>query len=226
MWRRPSISAAAATAALLAAGLAAAQDVYRKALKSGIDEHSSGAELFLRAFEVFSHPRCSNCHPRDDRPRWGTTAIRFHGMNVQRGEEKTGHDENKPDGGYGRVGMTCVTCHQEQNGTIPGSPPGAPHWRLAPIRMGWAGLTAAELCLQFEELKRRGEHVLDHIVEPPPPSPDDIKPGEEPKEWKIDPLVAWAWEPGQDRQRAPGELKDFVDILKRWKEAGTPCPPK
>jgi hypothetical protein len=220
MWRGPAVSAAAATAAVLAAGLAAAQDVYRKDLKSGIDARTPGAELFLRAFEVFSHPRCSNCHPRDDRPLWG---IRFHGMNVQRGEEKTGHDKKKPDGGYGRAGMTCITCHQEQNGALPGSPPGAHHWRLAPIRMGWAGLTAAELCLQFKELEHRGEGVLDHIVKP---VPGEIQPGEKEEEWKIDPLVAWAWEPGPGRQPAPGKLNDFVKILMWWKEAGAPCPPK
>jgi hypothetical protein len=80
--------------------------------------------------------------------------------------------------------------------------------------------------LQFKELERRGEHYLDHIVKPPPPRSDEIKPGEKVKEWKIDPLVAWAWKPGPGREAAPGELDDFVKILTWWKEAGAPCPPK
>jgi hypothetical protein len=138
-------------------------------------------------------------------------------MNVQRGEEKTGGDEHKPDGGYGRPGMECRTCHQQSNGRLPGSPPGAAHWRLAPREMGWDGLTAPELCLHLRDLSDHGVKIFDHIVQPD---------GSTDKKWKIDPLVAWAWEPGPARQRAPGELKDFVDLLKRWKEAGAPCPPK
>jgi hypothetical protein len=210
MWRRPAVSAATTTAAVLVAGLAVAQDVYRKDLKSGIDAHSPGAELFLRAFEVFSHPRCSNCHPRDDRPRQGTSTRHIHAMNVQRGEEKTGGDAA---GGYGRPGMECRTCHQEANGMLPGSPPGAHNWRLAPKEMGWDGLTAIELCVHLHDLADRGVKIFDHIL-----GSNDNK--------KIDPLVAWAWKPGPGREAAPGELKDFVEILTWWKEARAPCPPR
>ena len=91
----------------------AAQNLPRKDLTEGMSRDTPPAELFLRAYEVFSHPRCSNCHPGDDRPRWGA---RVHGMNVQRGLERG--DPNA--GGYGRPGMTCETCHQEQNGDLPG----------------------------------------------------------------------------------------------------------
>jgi hypothetical protein len=184
---------------------AAAQDAIGRDLTAGLNERSPGAELFLRAYEVFSHPRCSNCHPRDDRPRWGPD--RVHAMNVQRGADRRGEHE----GGYGRTGMTCATCHQQTNGALPASPPGAKDWRLAPKRMGWVGLTATELCQQFKTLAQQGgaeivDAVIDHIVK------------------KIDPLVAWAWDPGPGREAPPGDVQQLATILTWWKNAGAPCP--
>jgi hypothetical protein len=174
----------------------------------------AASELFLRAFAVFSHPRCSNCHPRDDQPRQGTSMRHVHAMNVQRGREKTVGDGA---GGYGRPGMECRTCHEASNGTLPGSPPGALNWRLAPKEMGWDGLTASELCTHFNDLAARGVPVMDHIVKP-----DDKANAE----WKIDPLVKWAWEPGLDRDFPPVSLPEFTDLLRGWKKAGSGCPPK
>jgi hypothetical protein len=113
--------------------------------------------------------------------------------------------------------MECRTCHQASNGMLPGSPPGAPNWRLAPKEMGWDGLTATDLCLHLTDLAGRGVKIFDHVLEP-----DDNKG----KVWKIDPLVEWAWKPGLDRDAPPVSLPDFIDLLKRWKEARTPCPPK
>jgi hypothetical protein len=196
---------------ILAAALAgsvpsAAQDAARKDLTEGVSAATPAAELFMRAYEVFSHPRCSNCHPRDDRPRWGPTR-QVHGMNVQRGEEVPRGDPRRPEGGYGRVGMNCATCHRETNGELLDTPPGAPKWRLAPSRMGWAGLTAAELCIQLKSLMPPDD-AIEHIVNPE----------------KRDPLVAWAWKPGPGRERAPGTLDQFVNVLKWWSDGGKGCP--
>jgi len=185
---------------------AAAQNEARKNLLEGIDVNTPGPELFLRAYEVFSHPRCSNCHPRDDRPRWGA---RVHGMNVQRGQEQPKGDKHKKEGGYGSPGMPCSTCHQGQNGELQGSPPGAQDWRLAPVRMGWVGLTAADLCLQLKRLEQEDDETIEHIVNPD----------------KLDALVAWAWHPGPGRERPPGDLNQLVQILTWWKTAGAGCPP-
>src|SRR5262245_58626206 len=91
----------AATLAVASAPRSSAEDAAANA---------ASAELFLRTFAVFSHARCSNCHPQDDRPRQGTTTRHVHAMNVQRGREKTGGTDA---GGYGRPGMECRTCHQE-----------------------------------------------------------------------------------------------------------------
>jgi hypothetical protein len=210
---------------ILAAALAgsvpsAAQDAAQKDLAEGLSAASAGAELFLRAYEVFSHPRCSNCHPRDDRPRWGPTG-QVHGMNVQRGEDHS-DDPRGPAGGYGRIGMQCKTCHQKTNGELLNSPPGAGKqkptgelltWRLAPRKMGWAGLTATELCMQLNSLVPGGgregiDAVIEHIVKPE----------------KLDPLVAWAWDPGPGREPAPGTLDQFVQVLKWWKDRDAVCP--
>ena len=188
-------------AALAGAVPSAAQDA-QKDLTEGVSEATPAAELFMRAYEVFSHPRCSNCHPRDDRPRWGP-ARQVHGMNVQRGEERG--DPHK--GGYGRVGMNCATCHRDTNGKLLNSPPGAEHWRLAPPEMGWAGMTAAELCMQLKSLKSPDDPI-EHIVNPE----------------KRDPLVAWAWKPGPGRERAPGTLDQFVNVLRWWNDGGAGCP--
>lgn len=203
--------ALAASAALAAANtFAGAAQSQRRDLTAGMNKDTPAAELFLRAYEVFSHPRCSNCHPSDDRPRWGA---RVHGMNVQRGEEQSGPDP--PAGGYGRPGMTCRTCHQGQNGVLPGSPPGALNWRLAPADMGWGGLTAYELCLRLQGTGGQDDGVkplstaLAHILTP----------------GKVDPLVEWAWKPGLDREPAPGTIKQFIKILQWWKDApGNACP--
>ena len=86
--RRPVRTAlVVAAAALVGCVGGAAQEAARTDLSQGVGKSTPGAQLFLRAYEVFSHPRCSNCHPRDDRPRWGAT-MRIHGMNVQRGRER------------------------------------------------------------------------------------------------------------------------------------------
>jgi mono/diheme cytochrome c family protein len=193
---------------LLAAFPATAQETPRKNLLEGIDAGTPGPQLFMRAYEVFSHPRCSNCHPHARPPWWDIKTKRVHGMNVQRGEE----DEH---GAYGLPGMKCVTCHREQNGTLAGSPPGAPPefapksepeflphahgWRLAPKGMGWGGKPPVEMCNQIKIQDVDGKGPVAHIV------------GSNP-----DPLVKWAWDPGPGRESAPGKFEHFVQLMKWW----------
>jgi hypothetical protein len=222
------LAALAAVVASLVAAPGGAQNVTRKDLRQGVNESTPAPELFLRAYEVFSHPRCNNCHPRDDRPRWGERSELIHGMSVQRGVEQPPGDKNKPEGGYGRPGMTCATCHQHKNGELPGSAPGAINWRLAPLSMGWVGLTAGELCGQFKKLAQDNgreeiNRVIEHIVEP---DDKDRWEREHGRKWEIDPLVKWAWEPWPGHQRPPGELEQLVQVLTWWKKAGAGCPSK
>jgi hypothetical protein len=39
-----------------------------------------------------------------------------------------------------------------------------------------------------------------------------------------DELVAWGWNPGAGRQPAPGNQKQFGEIIKAWIDAGAECP--
>ena len=71
-----------------------------------------------------------------------------------------------------------------------------------------------ELCLQL----RSGEGIdaaLRHIIEPGDGG-----------EWKIDPLVAWAWDPGPGREPPPGTIDQFVRVMTWWKDGGAACPSK
>lgn len=124
-------------------------------------------------------------------------------------------EKEKAEGGYGRLGMSCATCHGDQNAPLPGSPPGAKHWRLAPKHMGWAGQTATELCMQFKDAAPRIRKVMGHIVR----DPEGTCPT-----WQPDPLVKWGWEPGPGREPVPGTFDQFTQILTWWMEAGAPCP--
>jgi hypothetical protein len=216
----PTACAIAAAAVTLVVVAAAAQELTRTDLLHGISKDTPGAQLFLRAYEVFSHPRCSNCHPRDDRPRWGA---RVHGMNVQRGVDQPPGDKSKKPGGYGPPGMRCAACHQQRDGELPGSPPGAQNWRLAPKEMGWVGLTPVELCEQFKQVEPREgcqgiEVVTGHIVRPACLKVDEP--------WAIDPLVAWAWKPRPGREPPPGDVDQLARILAWWRDGGAACPPK
>jgi cytochrome c2 len=155
-----------------------------------------------KVHQVFSHPRCANCHTADQYPRWfdaktGTT--KFHGMNVKRGADKSG---------LGNVGLRCTTCHSAANGARKGMPPGAPDWHLAPVEMVWFGQSSAQICAQIKDPARNGERTLDQVAE----------------HILNDPLVAWGWKPGPGREPAPGSAQETFDALKRWADAGAPCP--
>lgn len=159
------------------------------------DESERSIALFVEAGKVLQHPRCVNCHPAGDRPLQGEDG-QPHMPMAQRG----------PDG-HGVVGMQCATCHHDFN-YDPGRVPGAPHWHLAPIEMAWEGLTVAEICEQVKDPARNGGRDLEAIV----------------KHMREDPLVAWGWDPGADRQPAPGDQKTFGDLIRAWVDTGAACP--
>ena len=59
--------------------------------------------LYGEMAKVLTHPRCTNCHPPDDRPRQGMQHA-IHEPPVWRGED-----------GHGVAAMRCDSCHQEHN---------------------------------------------------------------------------------------------------------------
>ena len=156
-------------------------------------------EAFRKASAVLRHPRCINCHIPGDQPLIGSKA-EPHPMRVKRG----------PDGS-GTVVVRCTTCHQESNGELPHSPPGAKNWRLPPpaTRMAWVGLDDQKLCSAILNLKLNGGLARDRIVE----------------HMDSDSRVLWAWEPGPGREPPPMDRHQFVELIRVWIEKGASCAP-
>jgi hypothetical protein len=158
----------------------------------------NAAATFTEIAKVLTHPRCLNCHPRDDRPRQGPAeATRWHQMNVQRG----------PDG-HGRTGQRCATCHRDINNAASGVP-GAHNWHLAPLSMGWQGLSTAELRRTLKDTTKNGNRSPQALLE----------------HFATDPLVRWGWEPGAQRAPIPIPHADFVKLVEHWVQTGAECPP-
>jgi hypothetical protein len=159
-----------------------------------VDPASRSVAFFEEAGRVLEHPRCLNCHPRTDRPTQ-TDAMRPHTPWVTRGL----------DGG-GASTLRCSTCHQAENFAASGAP-GNPKWKLAPIEMAWQGQTLGNICRQLLDPMRSHmtrDELLHHVME--------------------DELVGWAWQPGGNRQPAPGTQQEFGSLIKAWLETGAVCP--
>lgn len=159
------------------------------------DDTERAKAIFTEAGKVLLHPRCVNCHPAGENPHQGDVP-EPHEPVVSRGAD-----------GFGAVGMRCETCHHKDN-YDPGGIPGAPHWHLAPREMAWEGLTLSEVCEQIKDPARNGNRDLAAIV----------------KHMKEDPLVAWGWDPGADREPVPGDHETFGALIEAWAEAGAACP--
>ncbi|MEM9488271.1 MAG: Isoquinoline 1-oxidoreductase subunit [Myxococcota bacterium] len=109
--------------------------------------------------------------------------------------------------GFGVVGMRCATCHTEANY---GRVPGAPNWHLAPRSMALHQRTLKQICQQFKDPKMNGGRTVAEVV-------DHVH---------HDPLLAWSWAPGADREPAPGDHKTFADLISAWADSGAHCPPR
>ncbi|KCZ90520.1 hypothetical protein HHI_13315 [Hyphomonas hirschiana VP5] len=159
-----------------------------------LDPSIRSVALFEEAGRVIRHPRCMNCHPRTDRPTQ-TDAMRPHLPWVAAGQ----------DGGGGPT-LRCASCHNADN-FEPSGVPGNPGWRLAPLNMGWQGLTLGEICRQIQDPERGGmarDELLHHMRE--------------------DSLVGWAWHPGGGRTPAPGSQDAFGSLIEAWIATGALCP--
>jgi hypothetical protein len=159
------------------------------------DRSERSQALFLEASRVITHPRCINCHPDGDVPHQGPS-LALHDPPVTRGADD-----------HGVVNMRCDTCHQEQNQALT-RVPGAPKWAVAPLEMAWVGKTPGQICAQLKDRKRNGGKSLDEIVE----------------HMAHDPLVAWGWAPGADREPAPGTQAELGALMKAWQDTGAVCP--
>ena len=115
------------------------------------------------------------------------------------------------NGGFGAAGMECSTCHGTENVSYtgaPGSIPGHEAWHLAPLSMGWAGLSSTEVCEQLKDPERNGGKDLAGIQ----------------KHNAEDGLVGWGWTPGEGRTTPPGDWATFGALTQAWVDAGAHCP--
>ncbi len=161
---------------------------------------AESVRLYMQMHPVLSHPRCVNCHPKDDTPKQGLDQ-HVHVPPITRGPQDRGP-----------VGLSCAACHTEAN-YDPGRVPGAPNWHLAPLSMAWEGKSAPELCRALTDRSRNGNRDINatvkHLIE--------------------DKLVAWGWAPGidlngQPRAPVPVPKVEFDRIVMAWAKSGAACP--
>ena len=166
------------------------------------DVRARSQALFIEAGKVIQDPRCLNCHPVERRPTQGSD-LHPHVPPMYAGA-----------GDHGVPGLPCTTCHGKSNtatlskgiATIPGNP----RWALAPASMAWQGKSLAEICEQLKDRRRNGGHTLAEIH----------------KHMAADPLVAWAWNPGEGRVPAPGTQQQLGELVDAWIATGAHCPAK
>ena len=191
---------------LLAVGAirpAAAQVVHLKpvsAFSAISDEHARSVALFVEAAKVIASPRCMNCHPSTRQPTQGDD-LHAHVPVMYGGP----HDRGAP-------GLPCASCHGATNtltlASSIASVPGNSQWRLAPASMAWQGRSLREICLQVKDTERNGGRSLSKIHE----------------HVATDPLVGWAWHPGEGRVPAPGTQAQFGALIQAWISTGAQCP--
>ncbi len=167
------------------------------AFSSIADPAERSRALFTEAGKVIQHPRCMNCHPAGDRPTQGED-MHPHSPMVLRGKDDKG-----------AVGLRCTSCHHAQN-FEPAKVPGHPLWHVAPKSMAWQGKTLGQICEQIKDRRRNGNKSLAEIQH----------------HMAEDTLVGWGWQPGGDRQPAPGTQAQFGELIKAWVDTGAQCPSK
>jgi hypothetical protein len=164
------------------------------------DERARSEALFSEVAKVIQNPRCLNCHPATRQATQGDD-LHAHIPPMYAGV-----------GDHGVPGLPCKTCHGDENATTLGgsiaSIPGQSHWALAPASFAWQGKSLSEICLQLKDVERNGGRSLSKIHD----------------HMATDPLVGWAWHPGEGRSPAPGTQAQFGALIEAWISAGANCP--
>lgn len=162
---------------------------------------ADASTMFARIATVLRSPRCLNCHTVTDFPRQGDDR-HAHIYFVSRGPDDRGWPNAR-----------CSSCHGDANNNATGIP-GRPDWHMAPLSMGWEGLSDSQLCHRLlnpaDNGHRTAEQIYEHVA-------FDKQ------------FVAWAWSPGRNIQgvqrTVPPIPRDAFSLLvKQWVAAGAPCP--
>ena len=156
---------------------------------------------FDKMMAVLTHQRCVNCHPAGDVPRKGDDSHVTRALGISGGEH-----------GHGLEGISCNTCHVEENNNFSGVP-GAPDWALAPLSMAWEGLSRVEIATSMLDRSKNGNRSLDDIV----------------KHLTEHELVLWAWEPGVNsegipREKPPVPKDEYIAAVKELAANGAIIP--
>lgn len=191
----------AVAVAMAAVGLAAALVSVSASDAPGLPaDRATSLAAFAQVASVLMSPRCQNCHTVSTFPTQGDDRHR-HTMNVMRGSD-----------GHGAAGLPCTTCHGRSNNAASGVPGADEDWHLAPLGMGWQGLSGHELCQHLKDPGhnggRTGAGVIEHLGTP---------------------LVKWAWAPGTNadgvpRTTPPIGYDAFLAAARTWVAGGQPCP--
>ncbi len=175
-----------------------ASTINETTIAAGSDPAKSRA-AFSEAVKVFFSARCANCHPGGDAPTQGDT-MTPHSMEIKRGPDGRGIGEQR-----------CTTCHQDINLDGDGLPPGAPNWHMPAEanKMAFQGISAGQLCRNLKDPLKNGgrksaKDAVHHIA--------------------TDPLVLWAWTPGNGRTTPPMSHADFMKKMNEWADGGGACP--
>ena len=195
-----TFAAAAFALMMTSSGALAQAPASASASASAPTKSAESVALFMQMHTVLSHPRCVNCHPRDDIPKQGMDR-HIHFPPMTRGPADRGP-----------LGLSCSACHTDAN-YDPGRVPGAPNWHLAPASMAWEGLSAGELCRSMKDSSKNGNRNLQATV----------------KHLTDDELVAWGWAPGisingTPREAVPMAKAEFNRIVIAWAKSGAACP--
>ena len=186
----------------------AAAEAHALVLAQGEVSEADGLAAWERVNAVITHPRCANCHVgADNIPIWtiaGEAKDRAHGMNVNAGLSRIGAET-----------IPCSTCHMTSTAPNP-DPHAPPHvgipWQLAPVAFEWFGKTSAENCAQLKDPDRNGgrdaEGLVEHLIH----------------DADLDGFVPWGWNPGGNREPAPGTFEQHLEDVAMWGAAGQPCP--
>ncbi|WP_444930410.1 hypothetical protein ACJJIF_01040 [Microbulbifer sp. SSSA002] len=114
--------------------------------------------------------------------------------------------ERGPDN-MGVGAMRCNNCHSHKNNPVTGAP-GAPGWVMAPIELNWSQKPSAEICQLLSSPRENGGRSPVSQLEFVSHSA----------------LVLWGWHPGDSRQPVNISHSQFIEAMKGWIAAGTPCP--
>lgn len=156
---------------------------------------SPSVAAFRVVQRVINHPRCMNCHTVSAWPTQGDDQHK-HTFNVSRGPDDRGAS-----------GMKCANCHQEKN-LAAGNVPGAKDWHMAPVSMGWTGLSPSALCKALLDPAKNGGRSGGKVIE----------------HMRADGRVLWAWAPGANRSVPPVGHDQFIKAAEAWINSGGQCP--